>query len=78
MCGDMPYPLLLHLEHKSSQRKEYVMFSSLAGVFGVRNAIGLGSVPALFWAIHFVLLFAGGIYFISRPTTATIDGQAVG
>jgi membrane protease YdiL (CAAX protease family) len=54
------------------------LFSSLAGVFGVPNAIGLGGVPALFWAIRWGLLLAGGIYFVSRPATATIDGQAVG
>jgi membrane protease YdiL (CAAX protease family) len=53
-------------------------FSSLAGVFGVPNAIGLGGVPVTFWAIVWGLKLIGGIYFVLRPATATIDGQAVG
>jgi membrane protease YdiL (CAAX protease family) len=54
------------------------LFSSVSGGFGIPNAIGLGGVPALFWAIRWGLLLVGGIYFVSRPATATIDGQAVG
>jgi hypothetical protein len=53
-------------------------FSSLAGVFGVPNAIGLGGVPVAFWAISWGIKLIGGIYFVLRPATATIDGQAVG
>jgi hypothetical protein len=54
------------------------LFASLAGLFGVPGAIGLGGVPATFWAILWVLMLFTGVYFVLRPSTATIDGQAAG
>jgi membrane protease YdiL (CAAX protease family) len=54
------------------------LFASLAGIFGIPNAIGLGGVPATFWVIRWGLALSAGIYLLRKPATATIDGQAVG
>jgi membrane protease YdiL (CAAX protease family) len=53
-------------------------FWGLSGLFAIPNAIGIGGVPASFFAITWVLALISGIYFLLRPATATIDGQAVG
>jgi membrane protease YdiL (CAAX protease family) len=55
------------------------LFSGVAGVFGVPNALGLAAVPAAFWIIRWALELIPAIYLMLRtPATATIDGQPVG
>jgi membrane protease YdiL (CAAX protease family) len=55
------------------------LFASVAGIFGIPNALPLGDVPAAFWIIRWSLELIPAIYLVLRkPATATIDGQAVG
>jgi membrane protease YdiL (CAAX protease family) len=54
------------------------VFASFAGLFGIPGAIGLGGVSFSFWAVFWALMIIPGIYLVLRPSTATIDGQAVG